>query len=314
MSTIHLPAGLQRLDLNLLRVLDVVSRERSLRRAADALFLTPSAVSHALARLRDLLGDPLFVRQGRGVVPTPMAARLAPSVREALASLERALLDRRSFDPRRDLPRLTVALPEELEALFVPAIFGHLRASAPHLALSAVRLDRTQMRADLSAGRIDAAFDVAQPAPDEIVHGKVFEDTFCVVSAESRPSLGRESYLAGGHVAVSSRPTGPALEDFRFGAQGVTRRVVVRCQRYETACHIVAASDLLLTMPRRLAEARRRPLGLRVHRSPLEIAPIEVHLYSHRRTDEGPGGRWIRTELEAALAPLALGPARSRSR
>jgi len=304
MNQPHVSPGLQRLDLNLVRVFDVVYRERSLGRAAEALFLTPSAVSHAVARLRDHLGDPLFVRQGRGILPTPMASRLAPAVREALAAVEHALLDRRGFDPGRDLARLTLALPEELEALFVPPILRRLREAAPLLELSAVRLDRAQLRADLATGRIDAAFDVARPTDEELVHERVFEDDFCVVAARRRRSLDRAAYLAAGHVAVSSRRTGPTLEDFRFGAQGLRRRVAVRCQRYETACLVAATTDLLLTMPRRLAPVRLSPLDLRVFTPPLEIAPIEVHLYGHRRTEESAGGRFVRATLKEALAQI----------
>ena len=311
MNTVHDAPGLKRLDLNLVRVFDVVYRERSLGRAAEELFLSPSAVSHAVARLRDHLGDPLFVRQGRGIVPTPMASRLAPAVREALAAVEQALVDRRGFDPGRDLARLTLALPEELEALFVPPIVRRFREAAPNLELSAVRLDRAQLRADLAAGRIDAAFDVARPTEDDLVHERVFEDDFCVVAAKGRRKLDRDGYLAAGHVAVSSRRTGPTLEDFRFGAQGLRRRVAVRCQRYETACLVAATSDLLLTMPRRLAPVQLRPLDLRVFPPPLEIAPIEVHLYGHRRTEESAGGRFVRATLKEALA-RALPPRAAR--
>lgn len=304
MSRAHLSPDLRQLDLNLLRVFDVVSRERGLGRAAAALFVTPSAVSHAVSRLRELLGDPLFVRQGRGIVATPMAARLAPAVRDALGALDRALLERRGFDPGRDLLRLTLALPDELESLLLPPLLRRLRAASPALVLSAVRLDRPQLRADLAAGRVDAAFDVAQPTDEDVLHEPVFSDAFCVVSGPARRSLDREAYLRSGHVAVSSRPSGPALEDFRLAAHGVRRSVTVRCQRYETAFAIVAESDLLLTIPRRLAQARRQPPGpaLRVFPPPIAIAPIEVHLYRSRRTDETPEGAWVRAALVEALS------------
>src|SRR5579885_3192740 len=99
-----------RVDLNLIRVFDVVYRERHLTRAAQTLFLSQSAVSHALARLRRQLGDPLFERQGRGVVPTPLARRLAPQIGEALAGLRLALQGDRAFRPEHDLRQLTIAI------------------------------------------------------------------------------------------------------------------------------------------------------------------------------------------------------------
>lgn len=305
MNVDHSAEGWNRLDLNLFRVFDVVYAERSLSRAATVLCVTQSAVSHALSRLRDHLGDPLFTRQGRGVAPTPLAAQLAPAVREALSGLSHALLEGREFDPRRDVARVALALPDELEALLLPAVFARLQGSAPQVSLAAVRLERPQLRGDLAAGRFDVALDVAQPVEDDLRSERVLSDSFCVVTARKRRTLDREGYLAGRHVAVSSRRTGPALEDFRFGVDGVRRNVVVRCQRYETACRIVATSDLLLTMPRRLAEARRRSLDLRIFAPPLRIPGIGIHLYWHRRSDESPVSRWLRAELRSALAAPA---------
>lgn len=301
MNQVHGWPSLDQLDLNLFRVFDVVYRERSLSRAAAALALTQSAVSHALGRLRAQLGDPLFERRGRGVAPTPLAVQLAPSVREALGGLQRALGSRRDFDPRRDLGRLTLALPGELEVLLLPALFARLLAVAPQVTLTAGQLERTRLRAELAAGRYDLALDVAQPTDPEVAHERVFDDAFCVVAARGRRRLDRRAYLAAGHVAVSSRRTGPALEDLRFGAEGLQRRVVVRCQRYETACRIVAGSDLLLTMPRGQAALRSRPLGLRTFEPPLRIPRLRLDVYWLRASGDSPAGRWLRAELRGLL-------------
>src|SRR5262247_3367986 len=113
MTDPHDASRLNQLDLNLLHVFDVVAREGNLSEAARALSVTQSAVSHAIARLRAQLDDPLFVRRGRGVAATPLAVRLAPAIRDAMAALERGLAGGRDFDPRRDVARLTLALPDE---------------------------------------------------------------------------------------------------------------------------------------------------------------------------------------------------------
>ncbi len=302
MNSGHSTDGWNQLDLNLLRVFDVVYSKRSLSEAAAVLCVTQSAVSHAVARLREHVGDPLFTRQGRGVAPTQLAKQLEPAIREALSGRSRALLEGRAFEPRRDVSRVVLALPDELEALLLPEIFAALQESAPQVSLAAVRLERPQLKGDLAAGRFDLALDVARAAEDDLLSERLLADTFCVVSARDRRRLDRESYLAGRHVAVSSRRTGPALEDFRFGIDGVHRKVVVRCQRYETACRIVATSDLLLTMPLRLAEVRRRLLDLRVFAPPIRIPGIEIRLYWHRRSDESPVNRWLRTELKRTVA------------
>ncbi|MDR3414870.1 MAG: LysR family transcriptional regulator [Nevskia sp.] len=289
---------LLRLDLNLFRVFDVVYRERNLTRAAAVLSLSQSAVSHSLARLREVLQDPLFVRRGRGVAPTPRAEQLAPAVQQALAALRQGLQRGRAFDPAHDLTRLRLAMHEELEPNLLPAVFERLRVAAPAAAIASVRLDRANLKADLAAGRVDLAIDVAQVTEPELRHEPLLQDSLCVVSAAARRRLDFDSYMAAQHIAVSSRRTGPAMEDFMFGRQGLQRQIVLRCQHYESACRIAAASDLLLTIPRRNAESLRTA-ALRLWRMPLELPPIELHLYWHRQAELEPATLWLRSELRA---------------
>lgn len=292
---------LDQLDLNLFRVFDVVYREGNLRRAAAVLSITPSAVSHALGRLRDQLGDPLFVRQRRGIAPTPRAAQLAPAVQEALAGLAGSLAPRRGFDPRRDLAQLVLALPGELEPLVLPGLLERLRRTAPQLQVVAAHLDRARLRDDLAAGRTDLALDVAQAVDAGVAHERVMEDVLCVAAARARRRLDRAAYFAAGHVVVSSRRSGPTLEDGPVSAAGGRRRVLVRCQRYDTACRVVAGSDLLLTLPRRQAELRASAAPLRLFPPPLPLPPVQFHAY-WRREAPGPGQAWLRRELKAFLA------------
>jgi DNA-binding transcriptional LysR family regulator len=292
---------LQRLDLNLFRVFEVVERERSLSRAAELLNLSQSAVSHALARLREQLGDPLFVRQGRGVAPTPLARQLTPTVRGALGSLHGALERQRPFEPQRDVERVVLAMHDELEPILLPPLFRRLRARAPGLTVASVRLDRASLRADLAAGRLDLAVDVAQATDAELVHEALLTADFCVAAATTRGRLTAADYLAAEHVSVSSRRTGLPFEDFLMSRQGLRRQVVLRCQHYQAAGRVVAGSKLLLTLPRPHAELLRTSLKLRLFKLPLPLAAMEVHLYWHRQADEDPANRWLREALRRLL-------------
>lgn len=301
MRTPHDFPRLGQLDLNLLHVFDVIAREGNLSRAAAALSLTQSAVSHALARLRAQLGDQLFVRRGRGVAPTPLAERLAPAIGQGLAALERALADRRGFAPERDVTHLTLALHDELEPMVLPRLHAQLVRAAPGLLLAGVRLDRARLRSDLWTGKLDLALDVLLPPDPDVRHEPVWSDSLCVAASRRRRRLDRAAYLADRHVAVTSRRRGAAMEDFLLGARGLERRVAVRCRRYETALAIVAESDLLLTLPRDQIAHRRGSLAVRVFPIPIRLPPIELHLYWHRHKDDDPAHRWIRQEVRRCL-------------
>jgi DNA-binding transcriptional LysR family regulator len=302
MNDVHHPPLAGRLDLNLLRVFDAIARQRHLGRAAVQLHLSPSAVSHALARLRLQLGDPLFERHGRGIAPTALARRLAPEIHAALRQLDQALDRDRPFDPAADLPQLRLAMPDEMEAQFLPPLFERLRAHAPQLRVESVRLDRSRLKADLAAQRLDLVIDLT-PLPDpEIGQRLLGRDPFCVLSGRGRRALDREAYLAAEHVIVSSRRSGLALEDLGLQRQGLQRRIALRCQLLEAACALVAESELLLTLPSRQAAPMLARAALRPHALPLELPEAEVYLSWYRLHETQPAQQWLRTELGALFS------------
>src|SRR3990167_7927603 len=140
MNQAHEWPTLERLDLNLFRVFEVVYRERNLTRAALLLHLSQSAVSHALARLREQLGDPLFVRAGRGAAPTPLAEQLAPGIQDALEGLRRNLGRGHGFDPQHDRRGFSLDMPGQLEPAVLPGILGQLRRLPPPLGVRSSRV------------------------------------------------------------------------------------------------------------------------------------------------------------------------------
>lgn len=307
MNSANRGAMLEHLDLNLLVTFEAVYRERNLTRAAKRLFVTQSAVSHALARLREQLGDPLFVRRASGVEPTPVTVRLAPKVGEALRLLRRAL-ETDEFDPARDLGRVRIAIHEELEPAVLPALERRLRAAVPDVEIDCVRVDRTSLERDLGSSRLDLAVDAAQVAGPELRHASLAHDQFCVVSRRGA-RIDVRRYLAARHVMVSSRRTGPALEDMLLGQLGVQRQVVVRCQRYEAACRIVADSELLLTAPRLRARAIAAHMRLVLLPVPFQLPPFDMRIYWHRQVDTDLRSQWLRSQLETVASELGVGGA-----
>lgn len=293
--------SLRRLDLNLFTVFEAVYRERNLTRAAEVLALSQSAISHALSRLRRGVGDPLFVRHGRGVIPTPRAEALAPAVQEALGTLQSALRPER-FEPTRDLRRMAIAMPDELEPIVLPQLLHSLRRVAPQAVVASVRLDRAGLRTDLVAGRIDAAIDVPRNVDEDILQGPLIRHGFCVV-ARRRLRLTMARYMATEHITVSSRRTGLSFEDFFLDRMGMRRRIALRCQNYEAACRVAAGSDLLLTMPRRHAELLRPAFGFHLLPLPMRMPDIELHLFWHRQADALPAAQWLRQRLLSLFGP-----------
>lgn len=287
----------RRLDLNLYRVFAVVYRERNLTRAAELLCLSQSAVSHAIGRLRVALNDPLFVRDGQGVMPTALAEQLMPDIQAALNLLSQAAASRLRFQPSRDISAVTLAMNDELEPSLLPPLIRSLREALPAAALASVRLDRRSLRTDLAARRLDIAIDVAQPVAADIAHEAIASDDFVVV-ARAPMELTADAYLTAQHVIVSSRRTGRAVEDMALAKLGYERQVVLRCQHYEAACKLVATSDCLLTMPRRQV---RLSSGLAVMAMPLSIPALDLHAYWYRPREQEPALAWLREQLLSVL-------------
>src|SRR5512139_1492565 len=172
------------LDLNLFRLFLAIYRSGSITRAAGELRLTQPAVSNALARLREALGDPLFVRSGRGVAPTPRARAMADEVARALTLLGEAASPGRSFEPATAAHRFRVGMHEVVEAALLPRLAEAVFAEAPGISIQTVRIQRRELGRELASGELDLAIDVATPVSEEIRQKVVFRDALCVVMRE----------------------------------------------------------------------------------------------------------------------------------
>lgn len=303
MKTVH--AAFDSLDLNLLRVFDAVYRERSLARAAQVLAVSPSAVSHALRRLREHVGEPLFARDGREMVPTATCRRMAPQVLEHLAQLRQLVHHWGRFEPERSSQAFRVGMPEAVEPMLLPGLQRAFAAAAPAASLASVSFDRAAIARALASRQLDVVVDVAFPATEAVRHRPLLEDPFCVVARAGHPLRRGPSlaqYLAARHVAVSTRATGAVLEDSAFLKLGVQRRVAVRCQTYPAAFALVAQSDDLVTAPALIAAEVGRSGALRRLPLPFELPPVELHLYWHANAETDPANSWLRAMVGRAFA------------
>jgi len=296
---------IDRIDLNLFVVLDAIYTQRSITRASHKLHLTQPAVSHALGRLRDLFGDPLFVREGRTMVPTPLARNLIGPVRSALRGLEITMNEIERFDPATTDKRFTLGVRDVLEATVLPALMKRIQARAPGVELAAVRVDRRDLEAELAAGTLDAAIDVWLPLSEHIRHAKIAAARYVVIARRGHPRIGPEldleTYLAQDHVLASSRRTGPGLEDAELSRLGLQRRIRLRCQHYFAACRVVSQTDCILTMPEHYARVANAELDNQILPLPLAMPPLDTYLYWHSNVENEPANRWLRGELAASM-------------
>jgi len=300
---------LSRIDLNLLVVFDAVITAGSITAAARKVNLSQPAVSHALARLREVFGEPLFERQGRGIVPTPLARSIAGPVRAALAAIEQTLEHASEFEPATTGRHFRIGLREALEPSVLPQLSQAICEAGPHLSLAAARHDRPRLESDLAAGEFDLAFDVLLPVADRVPHERVLTDRLVVIARKDHPRLRRmrrsgwtlDGYLELDHVQVSSRRRGPSLEDAALQSIGRTRRVRLRCQSHAAACRAAATSDLLVTLPETYARHVLDHDSTMVVALPLEGINLETYMYWPANAANDAANRWLRERVRSAL-------------
>lgn len=298
---------ISRIDLNLLVVLDAIYTEGGITRAAEKLHLTQPAISHSLGRLRELFKDELFVREGRAMVPTPLARSLIPPVRNALRGLEVTLNELERFDPATTQKRFTLAVRDVFESTLLPPLLKRVGRTAPSVDIAAVQVERREFESELAAGTLDAALDVLLPLSEHVRHRRISLDRVVVVARRNHPAVRRglslASYLKLDHVLVSSRRSGPGLEDIELSRRGLKRRIRLRCQHYFAACRVVSQTDLILTMPGIYARIANRQFGNRILPLPLDMPPLDAYLYWHANVDNEPANRWLREQIAASFRP-----------
>jgi DNA-binding transcriptional LysR family regulator len=303
------------MDLNLVVAFDALARERSVTRAAQRVGITQSAMSHALRRLRDLLGDELMVRGRSGMVLTPRAESLAVPVRSGLVTLGRALSEPARFEPASARRAFCMASPDLFDVLVLPPLLERIRVEAPGVDIRVIPIDERQLPDQLETGEVDVAITpLIDRTDDEQAEGdapgllrkKLLHDRFaCLIRADhpilggkrgrrEPPALSLESYAAVSHVLVSPSGEGPGLVDRALAKHGLKRRVALRIPHFYAGLAIVAKSDLILTAPAALARLIPGNLPVVALRAPLRLPGHSVNLTWHERFSKDDGHGWLR--------------------
>jgi DNA-binding transcriptional LysR family regulator len=305
---------LRTFDLNLLKVFDAVMAERSLTRAATELRLTQPAVSNALRRLRETLGDELLVRRGRTLEPTPRGQELWPAVREALQTLQGSLLPK-VFEPSQARDTFVLTLADATAAELMPGLVRALAERAPGVSLRVVPLTTRDPRrvldeggADLAIGHFPAVLTdltarAQAGAPPTFLHHRLFVSDYVCVMRRAHPlaqgELTIDRFCAANHLLVSFSGRAYGFIDEALQSLQRKRRVVLTVNQFFTAGKVVVQSDLLTVLPRHFVNVTGFAEQLVIRELPFTVAPIQVDALWHQRLDSASGHAWLRQQVTA---------------
>jgi len=309
---------LSRADLNLLVLFEAVMEERHVGKAAERLRLSPSAVSHGLRRLRDMLGDPLFFRTPKGVSPSDRAVQLAASVADILARVRGVIATAEPFDAARSTRRFTIGAPDGASLVFLPLLYDELLEAAPHVDISVRQLlpkpgevspvlAWRDAIADLEGRALDIAIIPSDVVPTRFLTRTLYEEDF-VVAMRARHPFARDpslqAYLAHSHILVSQGGDETGFVDRVLAEQNLSRRVAVTAPNFMFALAMLAETDLIAALPRRFAATHGSRFNIVVAESPIKLPRFVMNVVVPRVAVEDAGVAWLVQRLERVCAPL----------
>ena len=317
---------LHEFDLNLLTTFDVIMSERSIAGASERLKLSQSAVSHALGRMRKLVGDELFTRETDGMRPTPRALQLAMPIRKALSDIEAAITSK-SFVPGHSARTFVIAASDYSCTLIIPRLVGRLAQMAPGIDVYVVSLNGLDVIRQLDERRVDMAIAWFAAVPERLGRAKLLEENYVLVVRKGHPLTTGEvtasSVLSYPHVVVDYLGNSERLTDGFFSDRGILRRVhmeravieapqrlgqygriAVKVPSFSNAASIIMRTEMVVSVPRRLALEMSEVHDLTVLEPPFDNAPVAVEAVWPRGTSADPAQDWLRKQVELVTADL----------
>ncbi|MCY1271140.1 PCP degradation transcriptional activation protein [compost metagenome] len=292
-------------DLNLIRTFVAIYETRSVSGAAKRLNVTQPSVSYALNRLRDVLNDPLFTRTRDGMVPTFNATQLFAAFRTALDGIETAISSTRQFEPGNSKRSFRLALSDLGELYFLPLLVPEIKRMAPSVALEIVQMDSDRLGDWLQTGAVDAAVGNVQLIGGLARKKTLFEESYSCLLSTSHPAIGKamslEDYVAAQHVVVAPF-TGHHLVEDVLGEMGLMRQVALKVPHFTNIVAVIASTDLLLTLPTRIAKAFAIDGRMRVLPLPFPIPSFDVNLYWYPHAEDSPAQKWFCDTISKALS------------
>ena len=296
---------IRRLDLNLLLLLDALFRTNNLSEVSRQLGMSQPTASAGLRKLRFFFGDPLFLSTGRGMRPTPFAQSIAEAVSAVLSTVNEQILRKPRFLPHESTRVFTITTPDIGVLIFIPPILQRIRALAPGVSLRCVPPTYESLDEALAAGEIDLAIgyfpDLMGP---NLMAERLFDHPFTCIVRKDHPTIGDmlslDQFLAAEHIVVGQQGSSQEIFERRVRELKLQRRVVLHLPHFMSVPQLIATSDMIATVPLSLG-AWYRDAGLKLLPPPISIPLIELRQHWHRRMDNEPAVRWLRSIMSEEL-------------
>ena len=292
---------LKDIDLNLLVMFHQLFKDRRVSAAAASLGLSQPAVSSALNRLRRMSGDELFVRTGRGMLPTPFAEELERQTADALRTIQNALNEKGAFEPLTSNRTFTLSMADIGEVHFLPRLMQTLARTAPQVTIASVRHAASNLREDMATGKVDLAIGSLPGLKTNFFQRLLFPQRYVCMFRKGhpldRPKITAAEFSAAEHVVVAAAGTGHNKMNEALDRSGARRAVHLRVPHFVAVADILNTTNLVATVPEHFAVRGAASFGLRYVTHPIKLPSIQINLYWHARFHRDPTNQWLRTLL-----------------
>lgn len=289
---------LQDIDLNLLVIFNQLLTEKKVSKVAENLGLGQPAVSNALARLRKLFGDELFLRTSSGMQPTPFADQLAESIGYALGMIHGAVNARNSFDPATSKRTFSIGMTDIGEIYFLPLLMEKIQKVAPAVSISTVRNTSANLKDSMEAGHVDLAIGLLPQLKAGFFQQRLFTQQYVCMFRQGHPldkkKILPSDFFAADHVAIVSAGTGHGIVDEILDKNSPQRKVKLTVPHFVAVGHILQSTELVATVPERLAERMAVPFNLKYVAHPIKLPQIAINLFWHAKYHKDPANQWLR--------------------
>lgn len=290
--------NLKDVDLNLLVVFNELQKHRRVSAVAQSLGISQPGVSNALGRLRKLLGDELFLRTSRGMVPTPYAESLAQPIADALGALHVTLSARARFDPAHSERAFVIGVNDVGETYFLPRLMRALDGAAPGVTIRTVRTTSIDVKDEMERGRIDLAMGFLPGLKSGFFQRKLFSQPYVCIFRRDHPlarsGVSARQFRAAEHVAIVSEGTGHGVVDEVIEQAGIRRRLRLTVPHFMAVGPVLAATDMIAVVPQRFADCACQPFGLATAPCPVKIPASVINVFWHARSHREPANQWLR--------------------